>query len=61
MPPEESMLDLIVRSILIGGALGLIGTWFLDIDPLRAVGYGLMAGFLAGLTRHRLRSRRRDE
>lgn len=52
------MQEAMVRGILIGGALGLMGVWFLDIDPIRSVGLGLIAGFLAGFTRYRMRRRR---
>lgn len=55
------MEDAIVRGILIGGSLGLIGTWFLDMDPIRAVGLGLIAGFLAGFTRYRMRRKRNGD
>jgi hypothetical protein len=55
------MQDAIVRGILTGGALGLIGTWFLDMDPMRAVGLGLIAGFLAGYTSYRMRRKRNGD
>lgn len=55
------MQDAIVRGILIGGSLGVAGTWFMDMDPMRAVGLGLIAGFLAGLTRYLLRRKRNGD
>jgi F0F1-type ATP synthase assembly protein I len=55
---DAPMQEALVRGILIGGAVGVIGTWFLDIDPIRAVGWGLIAGFLAGATAWRVRRRK---
>lgn len=55
------MQDAIVRGILIGGSLGIVGTWFMDMDPIRAVGLGLIAGFLAGITRYLARRKRNGD
>ncbi len=46
----------IVRGILIGGAIGLMASWF-GFPGLFALGLGMIAGFLAGVTRYLLEKR----
>lgn len=48
----------ILRGLLIGGALGLIASWF-GYPPGRSLLMGFIAGFLAGLTRMAIEKRRR--
>ncbi|NJB69035.1 hypothetical protein GGQ74_002729 [Desulfobaculum xiamenense] len=46
------MKEAIFRGILIGGALGVIATFVLHMDPPRAFFLGAGGGLLAGLTRY---------
>ncbi|MBG0777250.1 MAG: hypothetical protein H0S85_12570 [Desulfovibrionaceae bacterium] len=47
----------IVRGILIGGSLGVFAALLLDMHMGRAIAWGMVAGFLAGLTMERRRDR----
>jgi len=49
----------IVRGILIGGAIGLMASWF-GYPGLFALGLGMIAGFLAGVTRYILEKRKAE-
>ena len=49
----------IVRGILIGGAIGLMASWF-GYPALFAMGLGMVGGFLAGVTRYVLERRRAE-
>lgn len=49
----------IVRGILIGGAIGLMASWF-GYPAMFALGLGMIAGFLAGITRYMIEKRRAE-
>jgi hypothetical protein len=50
------MNDAIARGILIGGSIGLLLGLTGIVSPGRALGLGLIAGFLAAITRIKLQS-----
>lgn len=53
------MDNLIVRGILIGGSLGVFAAIFgLSDNMFRALGFGMIAGALAGYTIQRIRRKR---
>ena len=49
----------IVRGILIGGAIGLMASWF-GYPAMFSLGLGMIAGFLAGVTRYCMERRRAE-
>jgi len=54
------MTDMLARGILIGGSIGALAGLF-GMDPARAMLLGLVAGFLAGLTRYKLQKKRKEK
>ncbi len=48
------MQEAVFRGILIGGALGIIATYLLHMDPPRAFFLGVVGGVFAGFTRYKL-------
>lgn len=53
------MKDALFRGVMIGGALGIMATFFLHWDPPRAFAFGVVAGFFAGLTKYHLENRKK--
>lgn len=51
--------EALMKGLLIGGSVGLIASWFMNMEPGRAMFLGFIAGFLAGLTSWRLAKSRR--
>lgn len=58
MSDKPTLTDSVVRGIIVGGSIGAIAGWFF-MDIGRAIGLGLIMGFLAGLTHARLTSKRK--
>ncbi|ACV68078.1 hypothetical protein [Desulfohalobium retbaense] len=50
----------VMRGLLIGGAIGLIASWF-GYPPGRSLFLGFLAGLLAGLTRIAIDRQRRKK
>lgn len=48
------MMDIIVKALIVGASVGLLLGLFGIVDPGRAVALGMIAGFLAGLTKAKL-------
>lgn len=55
------MKQAIFRGIMIGGALGIMATYILHWDPPRAFAGGIVAGFLAGVTRYFIDQKRAEK
>jgi H+/Cl- antiporter ClcA len=56
------MQDIIVRALIIGASIGLLLGLTGYVEPGRAVALGMIAGFLAGLTKYRLlKARKKGE
>lgn len=53
------MQDIIVRSLTIGASVGLLLGLLGIVDAGRAVALGMIAGFLAGLTKYKLQQARK--
>jgi len=51
-------LEYLARGIILGGSLGAIAGWFF-MDFGRAIGLGLLAGCLAGVTMKNMNDRKR--
>jgi hypothetical protein len=55
------MLDIIVRSLIIGASVGLLLGLTGVVPPGRAIAWGMIAGFLAGLTKAKLQKARKSQ
>jgi H+/Cl- antiporter ClcA len=55
------MQDIIVRSLIIGASVGLLLGLLNIVPPGRAIALGMIAGFLAGLTRYKVQKGRKRE
>lgn len=54
------MQDIIVRSLIIGASVGLLLGLLNIVPPGRAIALGMIAGFLAGLTRYKVQKGRKS-
>ncbi|WP_169734410.1 hypothetical protein [Desulfocurvus vexinensis] len=53
------MQEAVFRGVLIGGALGIMATYVLGMEPVRAFFLGVACGILAGATRYAIARRRK--